>query len=217
VSGPFIAVATSNPGKLKEFGALLGVLGCGVIPAFPEGLARMGLSSAPAPVEDGGGFSENACIKARYWADILGVAALADDSGLAVAALGGAPGVESARWGGPPVPGLTQSESQSRRLIGRMAGVIDRRAEFVTSLAIARPYFRGALIYSGALEGLITESPRGVNGFGYDSVFEIPGSSKTLAELSMEEKNALSHRGAAIRAMRDDWERVMAFLEGGPV
>jgi XTP/dITP diphosphohydrolase len=205
-------VASSNRGKVAEFAALLAPLDCDVFVASRRELAEAGLRGIGEPVEDGGTFFENAYIKARYWADILGMPCLADDSGIMVRALGGEPGVRSARWGGlGPSPA---GEEQCRYLLKRMEGAGDRSAAVGTSLVIARPFRREALHYRGEIAGEITREMRGGNGFGYDFVFAGPGG-RTLAELTPEEKGAVSHRGRAVRALREDWPRVRAFLAGG--
>lgn len=206
-----IAVATSNEGKLREFTLLFGPLDCEIFVASRSSLDRLGISGIPEPVEDGETFYQNAYVKARYWADILGMPCLADDSGLTVRALGGEPGVRSARWGGRDFAAKS-GEEQSRYLLERMEGIADRAAAFVTCLVLARPFQRRALAYRGYLSGEVALEAKGGNGFGYDRGFLIPELGKTLAELGTEEKNGISHRGRAILAMRADWDEVTRFL-----
>jgi XTP/dITP diphosphohydrolase len=206
-----LAVATSNPGKLAELSLLLAPLDCEVLSTSRETLAWAGLADARDPVEDGETFFQNAYIKARYWADLLGMPCLADDSGLVVRALGGEPGVRSARWGGWK-PGAATGMDQSLYLLGRMEGLADREAAFLTSLVLARPFRREALHYEGVLAGEVADGLRGDQGFGYDQAFMVPELGRTLAELSPAVKNAVSHRGRAFRAMREDWARVRGFL-----
>jgi XTP/dITP diphosphohydrolase len=188
--GAELVVATSNPGKLREIRELLAgmdvVLRC--------------LSDLP-PVElpeEGDDYEENARVKARTVAAALGVAALADDSGLEVEALGGAPGPRSARYGGP---GLDDA-GRVAHLLEELSGVAPdrRRARFVCVAAWADPAGDGAAAV-GYCEGRILETPRGVGGFGYDPVFQPDGETVSMAELSAERKNALSHRARAFRAL----------------
>jgi XTP/dITP diphosphohydrolase len=208
-----LAVASSNSGKVTEYSLLLSPLKCRIFGISREELERAGFKGIREPEEDGDSFFENARIKARYWADVLGSPALADDSGLEVAALGGEPGVRSARWGDWD-PGAVSGREQSEYLIWRMEGMEDRAAAFVTSIVVARPFRREVLHYRGTLRGEVAREPKGSRGFGYDQAFLVPGLGLTLAELSAEEKNAVSHRGRAAGAMAGDWERVSGFLAG---
>jgi XTP/dITP diphosphohydrolase len=209
-----LAVATSNPGKLAEFAMLLAPLDCDVVhgcgAAGMGGLLR-GDMAFTGPVEDGETFYQNAYIKARFWADALGVPCLADDSGLLVRALGGEPGVRSARWGGP-FPGASTGRDQSAHLVKAMEGEKDRKCAFAASLVLAKPFRREALHYQGALTGEVACELKGANGFGFDYVFLVPELGRTLAELSPAAKGEISHRGRAVAAMREDWERVKGFL-----
>lgn len=153
-----------------------------------------------APEENGLTFFENAAIKARYYASRFGVTALADDSGLEVDALDGAPGVHSARYGGD---GLTD-EDRTDLLLKEMRGIPDksRTARFVCAVVVYDPSDAGEILHaSGAIEGSIAHEPRGKNGFGYDPVFVPEGDHRTTAEMSAREKDELSHRGRAIRAI----------------
>ncbi|MDR3154729.1 MAG: RdgB/HAM1 family non-canonical purine NTP pyrophosphatase [Deltaproteobacteria bacterium] len=208
-----LAVASSNPGKLAEFRELLGPLGCEILCLGQGPLSGLDPAKIPSPVEDGAGFSENAGLKARYWADLLGLPCLADDSGLLVTALDGAPGIMSARWGGID-PSSGGGRDQSRYLLKMMEGKADRRAEFAASLVLAKPFRREILGYRGSLAGEIARELRGENGFGYDFVFFFPALGKTLAEISRQEKGQISHRGRAVKALREDWPRASGFLSG---
>jgi len=154
------------------------------------------LSQIPAPDETGRTFLENAIAKAIYYSRFAAGAVFADDSGLVVDALGGTPGVDSAHYAGP---GATD-EANNRLLLERLRGVKDRAARFVSVIALAED---GRLIrtFEGVVEGWILEAPRGSNGFGYDPLFYYPPYARTLAEVSPEEKLAVSHRGKALRAM----------------
>lgn len=181
-----LVFATTNPGKVRELEALLGP-GWTVRTAedYPE---------LPEVAEDSETFEGNAARKAHAFARHTGLPALADDSGLVVDALGGRPGVHSARYA------PTEAERISR-LLGELAGVPDaqRTARFECALCLALP--DGAERFTrGTCEGRIGHAPRGQHGFGYDPVFELPGG-QTMAELPKEQKSALSHRGHAFRLM----------------
>lgn len=183
---PVLVVATRNPGKLAELQALLRGRGIGVLglDAFP---------SIPEAAEAGDSFAANALAKARAYAAATGRPVLAEDSGLEVDALGGAPGIHSARW----VPG--SDADRTLALLQRLAGVPTeaRTARYVSVLALAAPDGREHL-FRGTLAGRIAMAPRGSGGFGYDPVFLLPDG-RTVAELTREEKNAISHRGQALR------------------
>ena len=191
-AGP-VVVATGNPGKLAEIRAALEMTGRRFVTAGEIG--------APAPdvEETGDTFEENALLKARAYADVLGLAALADDSGLEVDALDGAPGVRSARFAGEDA----SDSDNNAKLLHALAGVPAeaRTARFRSVVAFVDE--EGAAVTAeGACSGRIGFEPRGDGGFGYDPLFEpeaAPG--RTMAELPMDEKNALSHRGAALRAL----------------
>lgn len=187
-----LVVATRNRGKLQEIRELLTdvcsrVYSLDDFPPFPE------------TIEDGETFEENARKKAMEAAEHTGVAALADDSGLLVDWLGGRPGVKSARYSGA---GATE-ESNNRKLLSELAGVGTsfRGACFRCVAALAFPG-GDCITFSGDLPGFILEEPRGSGGFGYDPLFQVAGQEKTLAEIPLEEKNLLSHRGRAIRELR---------------
>lgn len=181
-----MVLATTNPGKVREFRALLAGL-----PVRVAGLDEVGLV---APPETGATFAENAALKARHAAAGSGLLAVADDSGLEVDALGGAPGVHSARWAGEGAG----DEANRRRLIRELAGVPEgaRGARFRCAIAIAAP--GGAIeIVEGECEGRVVTEPRGEGGFGYDPLFLLPERGLTMAELAPAEKNAISHRARA--------------------
>jgi XTP/dITP diphosphohydrolase len=186
-------VATANPGKLREIRAIL----------EDAPLALLALDAFPAvrfPPE-GDDYAENAMAKARAVASATGRAAVADDSGLEVAGLGGEPGPRSARYGGP---GLDDA-GRVRALLAAMAGLDaeGRRARFVCVAALATP--EGELLTArGECAGRILAAPRGAGGFGYDPVFEAEGLGRAMAELSEVEKHRISHRGRAFRAL---WNR----------
>jgi XTP/dITP diphosphohydrolase len=192
-----ILVATTNPGKVRELRAMLDVdLQWKTLADFP-GLGEV--------EEDGETFAENARKKATEYAKATGLWTLADDSGLVVDVLGGAPGVKSARFAGP-FPAGTDRKPIDRQNIAKLLTLLEivprekRTARFVCSLCLASPQ-RVLLETQGTVEGLIVDKPIGDNGFGYDPVFFIPDLSKTVAQLPDEIKNAISHRGNAIRRL----------------
>lgn len=186
-----LVLASGNAGKLREIGSLLSPLGWDVRP--------QGDWSLDEAVEDGLTFVENALIKARHAAENTGLPALADDSGLVVDALGGRPGLRSARYadGGG-------SEVNNRKLLGELQDVPDNRrgAHFICVMVFLRhPEDPAPLIANGRWEGRIMETPRGEDGFGYDPVFYVPDREATAAELPLAVKNAISHRGQALASM----------------
>jgi XTP/dITP diphosphohydrolase len=198
-----VLVATSNAGKLRDFAGAAEAHGIAIagIPGF---------SSLPAVVEDGATFEANARKKAEeYSRAVPGDLVLADDSGLEIDALGGAPGVHSARYAAPDVHNKepheaganTDDEANNARVLRELAGVAreKRTARFVCVLAAARDG-RTLATFRGTAEGIILNAPRGYNGFGYDPLFYFPQIGKTFAELSASEKARYSHRGAAFRA-----------------
>ncbi len=184
-------VATFNRDKASELGALLVLAGVTLVP-----LADW--PGATPPEETGSTLLENARIKARAAVALTGLPAIADDTGLEVDALGGAPGAHAARYAGP---GATYAENVAK-LLRELAGVPAprRTARFQTVCVAAWPDGR-ELSADGALEGVIVESPRGANGFGYDPVFTPLGELRTYAEMPDAEKNAMSHRARAVRAL----------------
>lgn len=186
-----LVVATKNRDKVREVRAVL----AGVVPVLEviEGL------DWPEVEETGETLEENALLKARAVAAATGLAALADDTGLEVEALGGAPGVHTARLAGvlSGEPGVVYAANRAA-LLAALQGVADRRARFRTVVALVVPGGSEALA-EGVLEGSITTGERGTGGFGYDPIFEVGG--RTLAEMSEEEKNLISHRALALRAL----------------
>lgn len=185
-----IVIASSNAGKLAELRALLA--GCG--------LRLRGLSEFPEQTlpEEGFDYAANAAAKAGAVAAALGRPALADDSGLEVAGLGGAPGPRSARYGGPGLADADRALHLLRELHGLEGAA--RRARFVCAVALATPSGR-RLGARGECEGRILGAPRGSGGFGYDPIFALEGDARALAELPAEEKNRVSHRARALRAL----------------
>ena len=180
-----VVVATSNAGKVREIEEALGGLGWEV----------QGLSGLPLPEETGSTYAENAALKACAAAMMTGLPALADDSGLEVAALGGEPGVYSARFGG-----RSSDLERNLYLLEKLRGTRDRRAKFVSVVVLAYP--DGDLEeYRGEVGGTLLEGPRGQGGFGYDPLFVPDGERRSMAELSLAEKRALGHRGQALAAL----------------
>lgn len=185
---PRLVVASKNPDKVKEIEAVLG--GFGVVGEVVRGL------DWPDVDESGETLEENALLKARSVSEIVGLPTVADDTGLEVEGLDGAPGVRSARFAGP---GATYA-SNVERLLELMEGVSHRRARFRTVVALVMPD-GSELVAEGALSGVIAEAPRGSAGFGYDPVFEVEG--VTLSEMGAERKNSISHRALAITALAE--------------
>lgn len=195
-----LLLATGNPHKLEEVRAVLEPVGWRVL-----GLGDLEGPVPPEPVEDADTFEGNARIKARAYAAATGRLALADDSGLEVDALDGAPGVRSARYAGVDGDRATRDAANNRLLVERLAGIeaSERTARFVCAMCFARPDGEVLAETRGHFEGRIVLEPRGDNGFGYDPHLLLPDEGRTSAELSPEEKNARSHRGAATRAMAE--------------
>jgi len=185
-----IVLASNNEGKLREFRSLLAPLGFEVRP--------QGEFNVPEIEEPHCTFVENALEKARHAALFTGLPALADDSGVCVNALGGAPGVLSARYAGEPKSDARNND----KLIADLASHADKSAFYYCVLVFVRhAQDPQPLIAEGRWDGIITDAPRGQGGFGYDSYFWIPGMQKTAAELTAEEKNRLSHRGKALHSL----------------
>jgi XTP/dITP diphosphohydrolase len=190
-----LVVATRNRNKVREISHLLADLGV-------EVLSLADRPDVPEVVEDGDTFAANAVKKARAVAAATGLPALADDSGLEVDALGGQPGVRSARYAGAG----HDDAANNRKLVAALAGVAPARraARFRCAVALADPAGRlgsAALVREGACEGVIIDAPRGENGFGYDPLFLYPDLGRTFAELTLDEKSHLSHRARAMGAM----------------
>lgn len=192
-----VLLATSNPHKLHEVRAILGPLGVSV-----RSLAEVP-NAPPEPEENGETFEDNARLKARYYARALGVTCIAEDSGLEVDALGGAPGVRSARYSGDAGPREQRDRANNEKLLSELAAMPDeqRAARFVCVASVADP--SGAILAEarGTYEGVIARAARGANGFGYDPLLYLPDRGCTSAELPSEEKHARSHRGQAFRAL----------------
>jgi XTP/dITP diphosphohydrolase len=198
---PMVVLATRNQGKIREFQDILR-------DAAIELKSLNDFGSIPEAVEDGLTFDDNAYKKALFTAKILGLPAIADDSGLVVEALGGAPGVHSARYAG----NKAGDQENITKLLREMAGQENRKAAFECVISIAVPS-GPALTYEGRCEGEITTEPRGGEGFGYDPVFFFPPAGKTFAEMTMEEKNKVSHRGHALADLAAESAKIRKWLE----
>jgi XTP/dITP diphosphohydrolase len=192
-----VLFATSNEHKVGEVRSILAPLGItvrslGDMPGAPE-----------EPVEDGDTFEDNARLKARYYARALGITCVAEDSGLEVDALGGAPGVYSARYSGEGGPRSQRDQANNEKLLRELAGVPSeqRRARFVCVASVADPQGQILAEARGTYEGVIATEARGSGGFGYDPLLYLPDRGCTSAELSPEEKHARSHRGQAFRIL----------------
>jgi XTP/dITP diphosphohydrolase len=183
-----LLIASHNEGKLREFAALLRPRGVAVV-----GAGELGL---PEPEETGATFAENAILKARAAAAASGLPALADDSGLCVHALGGAPGVMSARWAGPE----RDFARAMARVLRELGDGPDRSAHFACVLALAWPEGR-TRTFEGRVDGHLVSPPRGAGGFGYDPIFVPSGETRTYAEMSPAEKQGSSHRARATAAL----------------
>lgn len=196
---PRLLLATGNAGKVREIREMTAAAGVDWVglDAFPD---------VPEAIEDGATFAENARIKALHYAGATGLLTLADDSGLCVDALDGAPGVHSARFAGEP----RDDARNNAKLVRDLTDIPDqqRTARFRCCLAFAEPG-RVLLEAEGAVEGRIVDEPGGTNGFGYDPHFFVASHGRRMAELPPDEKNAISHRGAALRAL---WPKLEALL-----
>lgn len=199
--------ATGNPYKLAEAAHILEPFGVRL-----RSLTELS-GELPEPVEDGRTFEENARLKARYYAGHLGLRCLAEDSGLEVDALGGAPGVFSARYAGTEGSREERDRANNQKLLLALEGVSPARrtARFVCTLAVAEP--TGAVIAEarGTYEGVIAAAPRGAGGFGYDPLLYLPDRGCTSAELPAEEKHARSHRGHALRQLVANFSGQLGF------
>ena len=186
-----LVIASNNPGKLREFQFLLQPLGIEVLTQ-----AQLGIGEAEEPHVT---FIENALAKARHASRLSGLPALADDSGICVAALGGAPGVQSARYAGD---NPKSDERNNQKLLQDMQGVTDRRAHYYCVLVLVRHADDPQpLIAEGEWHGEIAHEERGDGGFGYDPMFWLPEFGKMSSELSRDEKHAISHRGKALKVL----------------
>ena len=196
-----LVIATKNENKLAEFREILKDSKVEI-----KSLADFG--PIPEVIEDGATFDDNAYKKAHHTARVLGLPAIADDSGLVVDALGGSPGVYSARYAGE---NATDTENCTK-LLQELSGKKDRKAHFSCVLSIAVPS-GPALTYEGRCDGIILEEPRGTSGFGYDPLFYFEEYGKTFAELSMKEKNKVSHRGRALEEVKSEITMIVKWLE----
>lgn len=193
-----IIVATGNPHKVEEIREILAVHGFRVL-----SLNDVGAEGIPEPEEDGDTFAHNARIKATQYARAINRMVLADDSGLSVDALGGAPGIFSARWSGLGVTREERDNANNKKLLEELASTPadQRTARFVCAMCLSAA--DGSVIAEtvGEFYGSIGTNARGVNGFGYDPLFVVDANGQTSAELTSQQKNDRSHRGAATRAM----------------
>jgi XTP/dITP diphosphohydrolase len=189
LAGARLAIASHNSGKVREISALLAPFGIAAVSAVALGL--------PEPEETGCDFAENAAIKARAAADGARCPALADDSGLVVPALDGAPGIHSARWAGPERD-FGQAMARVSKQLGDRA---DRRAHFICALALAWPDGH-VEVFGGEAHGTLVWPPRGDRGFGYDPIFVPNGHTQTFGEMDEREKDAISHRARAFAKLR---------------
>ena len=186
-----LLLATTNPGKLREIEAILD--------GAPVTLVTLNeFPGIPEPEETGETFADNARLKALYYAEATGLAAVADDSGLEIAGLDDAPGVQSARWHGTDYA----FKFQKIRELLRERGLTGSRARFVCRIAVAQG---DRILYEaeGVVNGELSDEPRGTEGFGYDPIFFYPPLNRTLAELGQSEKSAVSHRGQAFARLRE--------------
>lgn len=195
-----LVIATRNPGKTAEIRAILKGY-----PVLIKNLDDFG--PIPEIEEDGTTFEENAYKKASFASRVLGFPTLADDSGLSVMALNGEPGIHSARFAGADAT----DEQRCRLLLEKLQNVTDRRAAFECVISVAIPTGQ-ALTYQGRCEGVITETPSGINGFGYDPIFFYPPANKTFAQMTPEEKNMVSHRGLALGELKQEFDKVLEWI-----
>ena len=187
-----LVLASGNPGKLREIGALLAPLAIEVVPQ-----SKLGISEAEEPHDS---FLENALAKARHASRAAGLPALADDSGLSVDALGGAPGVHSAYYAGREGDRQERDRRNNDKLLASLAD--SRSAHYVCVMVLVKsPEDRNPLVAEGLWHGEIASAPRGTNGFGYDPLFFIRELGKTAAELDSDHKNRISHRGIALQKL----------------
>jgi XTP/dITP diphosphohydrolase len=206
VPAPRLLLATTNPGKLREVRAILAG-----IPAELVSIDQLGLGRPPVVEETGTTFLDNALLKARSYAIWSGLATLADDSGLEVDALGGLPGVRSARYAGPDAT----DQANLDKLLAALTGVPPgRRTARFRCAAVLVCLEQGEWAAEGVWHGRILEAPRGSGGFGYDPVFVPDGWHTTSAEVDQATKDAVSHRGQAFRALRPAVEAWAAALRG---
>jgi len=184
-----VVLATKNKGKAEEFTSLL-------MGVFQKIIPLRDLDSAPDIVEDGSTFRENVLKKARSISEFTQKLTLADDSGLEVEALGGRPGIFSSRYDGESA----RDKDNINKLLRELSGLSNRKGRFICTLALVTPGGK-EIVVEGTCEGIIIDETRGEGGFGYDPVFFVPEMNKTFAELSSEEKNRISHRARAVKAL----------------
>lgn len=196
-----IVLATTNTNKIREFQHVLKNF-----PVEIKSLADFG--PLPGVIEDGATFDDNAYKKALHYAKVLGLPAIADDSGLVVEALDGKPGVYSARYAGEHASDAENCE----KLLEELGAVQNRKASFACVLSMAVPS-GPALTYEAYCDGTILEQPRGENGFGYDPLFFYEPLGKTFAELSLEQKNTVSHRGKVLAELSAEFPKVMQWID----
>jgi XTP/dITP diphosphohydrolase len=196
-----LVAATRNRGKSMEIRTIL--------QDFPVEIRDLNdFGSIPEAVEDGSTFEENAYKKACFAAKVLGIPALADDSGLEVEALGGEPGILSARYAGPKA----SDRANNLKLLKALSGITHRKARFCCVLSLAVPSGQ-ALTFQSTCEGLIADAPRGNNGFGYDPLFYYPPMGKTFGEMTLEEKSSVSHRGKSLMDLKREFHKVLRWLD----
>jgi XTP/dITP diphosphohydrolase len=196
-----LVLASTNKGKTREIRDLL--------KDYPLDIKNLtDFGPIPPVIEDGATFDDNAYKKASFTARVLGYPAMADDSGLCVEALGGAPGVRSARYAGDHA---TDADNVAR-LLTDMEKCENRRAAFECVISIAVPT-GAALTYEGRCEGILTRAPAGDNGFGYDPLFFFPAFNKTFAQLTMEQKAQVSHRGIALKQVAREMDKILEWID----
>ena len=196
-----LVLASTNKGKTREIRDLL--------KGFPLDIKNLNdFGPIPEVIEDGQTFDDNAYKKASFTARVLGYPAMADDSGLCVDALGGAPGVFSARYAGKHA----SDADNVAKLLADLAPYENRNASFACVISIAVPT-GAALTYEGSCQGIITRKPAGENGFGYDPLFYFPAYDKTFAQLRMAEKAQVSHRGNALKQVADEMDKILEWID----
>ena len=196
-----IVLATRNKGKTREIKALL--------KEFPIDIKNLDdFGPIPDVIEDGKTFDDNAYKKAAFTAKILGYPAMADDSGLCVEALDGAPGVYSARYAGENATDV----DNVKKMLTDLDGIENRNAAFQCVISIAVPT-GAALTYEGECKGILTKEPMGDNGFGYDPLFFYPDFNKTFAQLTLEEKGQVSHRGKALKEIANEVDKIIEWVD----
>jgi XTP/dITP diphosphohydrolase len=196
-----IVLATTNKGKTREINELL--------KGFPIEIKSLNdFGPIPEVIEDGKTFDDNAYKKASFTARVLGYPAMADDSGLCVEALDGAPGVYSARYAGENA----KDADNVNKMLDDLKDKENRNASFKCVISIAVPT-GAALTYEGECHGVITQEPAGDNGFGYDPLFFYPEFNKTFAQLSIQEKGSVSHRGKALKEIADEMDKIIEWID----